>query len=119
MHLFCFALLYFCPCFCFISRQSHASTHRRRHSWHSRGGRSNAHGGAQAFRRIAPPSSSLGSICCRKMGGGRLGGGRLGGGASGEGASGGGQTDTEGEWLISEIEIGWPELFLQVFSLTT
>ena len=37
----------------------------------------------------------------------------------GRGASGGGQTDTEGEWLISEIEIGWPELFLQVFSLTT
>ena len=45
--------------------------------------------------------------------------GASGGGASGEGASGGGQTDTEGEWLISEIEIGWPELFLQVFSLTT
>lgn len=77
-----------------------------------------------ARRRAGVPEDSPPFFLSRvdllpKDGRGASGGGASGGGASGEGASGGGQTDTEGEWLISEIEIGWPELFLQVFSLTT
>ena len=75
-----------------------------------------------ARRRAGVPEDSPPFFLSRvdllpKDGRGASGGGASGGGAPG--AGGGGQTDTEGEWLISEIEIGWPELFLQVFSLTT